>query len=169
MYQLNFSICVSMNLDLLIFGKFKLWSQYLRIFGIHLLSKNYYPVSLLFVVNKFFEKLVNNKVVDHLEKFGFFLISSMTSGRVIQLQLWQEFWKGLAQWHSWKFGSLQSRSKCDQASDFEKQLGAWSSLLISLQKKFNLFNLTIQLVDVKLNKSNFDEKSCYDVRVVFLL
>ena len=61
-----------MNLYLLIFGKFKLWSQYLRIFGIHLLSKNYYPVSLLFVVNKFFEKLVNNKVVDHLEKFGFF-------------------------------------------------------------------------------------------------
>ena len=43
-------------------------------------TKNYYPVSLLFVVNKFFEKLVNNKVVDHLEKFGFFLISSMTSG-----------------------------------------------------------------------------------------
>ena len=43
-------------------------------------TKNYYPVSLLFVVNKFFEKLVNNKVFDHLEKFGFFLISSMTSG-----------------------------------------------------------------------------------------
>ena len=43
-------------------------------------TKIYYPVSLLFVVNKFFEKLVNNKVVDHLEKFGFFLISSMTSG-----------------------------------------------------------------------------------------
>ena len=132
-------------------------------------TKNYYPVSLLFVVNKFFEKLVNNKVVDHLEKFGFFLISSMTSGCLIQLQFWQEFWQGLAHWHSWKFGSLQSRSNCDQASDFEKQLGAWSSLLISLLKKFNLFNLTIQLVDVKLNKSNFDKKSCYDVRVVFLL
>ena len=86
MYQLNFLISVSMNLYLLIFGKFKLWLQYLRIFGIHLLSKNYYPVSLLFVVNKFFETLVNNKVVDHLEKFGFFLISSMTSGLLIQPQ-----------------------------------------------------------------------------------
>ena len=33
-------------------------------------DKNYFPVSLLSVVNKVFEKLVNNKIVDHLEKFG---------------------------------------------------------------------------------------------------
>ena len=25
------------------------------------------------------------------------------------------------------------------------------------------------VIDVKMNKSNFDEKSCYDVRVAFLL
>ena len=31
-------------------------------------AKNYRPVSLLFVVSKNFEKLVNNKIVDHLEK-----------------------------------------------------------------------------------------------------
>ena len=47
-------------------------------------SKNYRPVSLLFVVTEFFEKLVNNMLVDHLEKFGFFLISSMVSGLLIQ-------------------------------------------------------------------------------------
>ena len=35
-------------------------------------TKNYCPVSLLFVVNKFFEKRKNNMLVDHLEKFGFF-------------------------------------------------------------------------------------------------
>ena len=35
-------------------------------------SKNYCPVSLLFVVSKVFEKLVNNKIVDHLEKCGLF-------------------------------------------------------------------------------------------------
>ena len=35
-------------------------------------TKNYCSVSLLIVVNKFFEKLVHNKLVDHLEKFFFF-------------------------------------------------------------------------------------------------
>ena len=111
-------------------------------------TKNYNPVSLLFVVNRFFEKLVNNKVVDHLQKFGFFVISSMTSGLLLQPQFWQEFWQGSAHCHSLNFGFLQSRSKCDQASDLRKQLGAWRSLLISLLKKFSLFNLTIQLVSL---------------------
>ena len=35
-------------------------------------AKNYLPVSLLSVVSKVFEKLVNNKIVDHLEKCGLF-------------------------------------------------------------------------------------------------
>ena len=35
-------------------------------------AKNYCPVSLLFVVSKVFEKLVNNRIVDHLEKCGLF-------------------------------------------------------------------------------------------------
>ena len=35
-------------------------------------AKNYRPVNLLSVVSKVFEKLVNNKIVDHLEKCGFF-------------------------------------------------------------------------------------------------
>ena len=34
-------------------------------------AKNYRPVSLLFVVSKLFEKLVNNRFVDHLEKSDF--------------------------------------------------------------------------------------------------
>ena len=33
-------------------------------------AKNYDPVSFLSVVSKVFEKLVNNKIVDHLEKCG---------------------------------------------------------------------------------------------------
>ena len=36
-------------------------------------AKNYHPVSLLSVVSKVFEKLVNNRIVDHLEKCGPFL------------------------------------------------------------------------------------------------
>ena len=35
-------------------------------------AKNYGPVSLLSVVIKVFEKLVNNRIVDHLEKCGIF-------------------------------------------------------------------------------------------------
>ena len=34
--------------------------------------KNYHPVSLLSVVSKVFEKLVNNRIVDHLQKCGLF-------------------------------------------------------------------------------------------------
>ena len=36
-------------------------------------AKNYRPVSLLSVVSKVFGKPVNNRVVDHLEKCGFFI------------------------------------------------------------------------------------------------
>ena len=35
-------------------------------------AKNYHSVSLLSVVSKIFEKLVNNRIVDHLEKCGLF-------------------------------------------------------------------------------------------------
>ena len=35
-------------------------------------GKNYYPVCFLSVVSKVFEKLVNNSIVDHLEKCGLF-------------------------------------------------------------------------------------------------
>ena len=34
--------------------------------------KNYCPVSLFYVVSKVFEKLLNNMIVDHLEKCGLF-------------------------------------------------------------------------------------------------
>ena len=42
-------------------------------------AKNYCPVSLLSVVSKVFEKLLNNRIVDHLQKCGLFLISNMKS------------------------------------------------------------------------------------------
>ena len=35
-------------------------------------AKNYHPVSLLSMVSKVFEKLVNNRLVDYLQKRGFF-------------------------------------------------------------------------------------------------
>ena len=48
-------------------------------------AKNYCPVNLLSVVSKVFKKLVNNSLVDHLEKLAFFLISSMVLGLLNQL------------------------------------------------------------------------------------
>ena len=50
-------------------------------------AKNCCPVSLLSVVSKVFEKLVNNRIIVHLEKCGFFLISSMVLGLLNQLQI----------------------------------------------------------------------------------
>ena len=35
-------------------------------------DKNYFPLSLLSVVSKVFEKIVNNRIVDHLEKCDLF-------------------------------------------------------------------------------------------------
>ena len=35
-------------------------------------AKNYRPVILLSVASKVFEKLVNNRIVDHLDKCGLF-------------------------------------------------------------------------------------------------
>ena len=55
-------------------------------------AKNYCPVSLLFVVSKVFEKLVNNRIVDHLEKCGLFLISSMVLGLLDQLQIFLQLY-----------------------------------------------------------------------------
>ena len=50
-------------------------------------SKNYCPVSLLFAVCKVFEKLENNRIVDHLENMASFLVSSMFLGLLNQLQI----------------------------------------------------------------------------------
>ena len=55
-------------------------------------AKNYCPVSLLFVVSKVFEKLVNNRIVDHLEKCDLFLISSMVLGLLDQLQIFLQLY-----------------------------------------------------------------------------
>ena len=49
-------------------------------------TKKYPPVSLRSVVSKVFEKLVNDRIVDHLEKCGL-LIFSMVLGLLDQLQI----------------------------------------------------------------------------------
>ena len=50
-------------------------------------AKIYCPLSLLSVASKVFEKLVNNRIVDHLENLAFFLIYSMALGLLDQLQI----------------------------------------------------------------------------------
>ena len=49
--------------------------------------KNYCPVSLLSVVTKVFEKLVNNRIVDHLGNCGFFSYFQFVLGLLDQLQI----------------------------------------------------------------------------------
>ena len=44
------------------------------------LKTTYRPESFLYVVSKVFEELVNDMTVDHLEKYGLFLISSKVLG-----------------------------------------------------------------------------------------
>ena len=49
-----------------------------------------YPVSILSVVSKVFEKPVNHRIVDHLRNAAFLLISSMVLDLVNQMQIiWQ--------------------------------------------------------------------------------
>ena len=56
------------------------------------ISKNYCPISLLSVVTKVFQKLVNNRIVDHLEKCGLFLIFSMVLGLLDQLHIFLQLY-----------------------------------------------------------------------------
>ena len=55
-------------------------------------AKNYWFVSLLSVVSKVSEKLVYNKIVDHLEKCGLFLISSLVLGLLSQLEIFSQLY-----------------------------------------------------------------------------
>ena len=47
-------------------------------------------ISLLSVVSKVFEKLVDNRIVNHLEKYGLFLFCSGVLGVLLQQQI---FWQ----------------------------------------------------------------------------
>ena len=62
---MNSSVSVLRSLAVQIVGRF-------RHVGERSTSKNYCPVSLLSAVSKVFEKLVNNRIVDHLDKCGLF-------------------------------------------------------------------------------------------------
>ena len=53
-------------------------------------AKNYGPVGLLFVVSKVLEKLVNNPIVDYLEKCSLTSVSSMVLCLLDQLQIFRQ-------------------------------------------------------------------------------
>ena len=76
-YYLNSSISVSRSLVFRTVGRFHQWSLYLRILEESSTAKSYCPVNLFYVVSKVLEKLVNNRIIDHLEEQGLFVISSM--------------------------------------------------------------------------------------------
>ena len=49
-----------------------MWSLGFKNIGERFASKNYRPVIVLSVVSKIFAKLINNRLVDNLEKFDLF-------------------------------------------------------------------------------------------------
>ena len=51
---------------------------------------NYFPVSFLSVVSNVLEKLVNNRIFDHLEKCGFFSDFQYALGLLDQLQIFRQ-------------------------------------------------------------------------------
>ena len=55
------------------------------------MTKGYRQVSLLSFVSQIFEKNINNRSVDHIEKCGPFSIFSMVSGLLNQLQIFQRW------------------------------------------------------------------------------
>ena len=59
-------------------------------FGERSTAKNYHSVSLLSVISKVFEKLVNNRIVDRLEKCGLFSDFHMVLGLLSQLQIFSQ-------------------------------------------------------------------------------
>ena len=44
------------------------------------------------MISKVFEKIVNNRIFDHVEKCSLFLVSSMISGLLDQMQIFLEFY-----------------------------------------------------------------------------
>ena len=60
--------------------------------GLRSTAKNYRPVSLLSVVSKVLEKLVNNRIVDHLEKCGLFSDFQYSFRSSHQLQIFSQLY-----------------------------------------------------------------------------
>ena len=65
-----FNMCLSLVFQIV--GRSHRWSLYLRMLGERSTAKSYRHVGVLSVVIKVFEKLLNNRIVDHLEKSGIF-------------------------------------------------------------------------------------------------
>ena len=56
------------------------------------IAKNYHPVSILSVVSKVFEKLINNRIVDHLEKSCFHYDFHYGLGLLYQLEFFLQLY-----------------------------------------------------------------------------
>ena len=81
--------CVWRGLVFQIVGRSHRWFLCLRMLGKGIQQNNYRSVILLSVVSKVFEKLGNNRLVDHLENMAFCLISIVVLDALDQMQI---FW-----------------------------------------------------------------------------
>ena len=104
-------------------------------------AKNYHPASLLSVVSKFFEKLVNNRIADHLEKCG--LLSDFQYG----------------------FRSSQSTADlltvvCNRIARAFNRSGATRAVALDISKAFDrvgmlVFFTNVSLMDFQVHISSF--------------
>ena len=64
-----------------------------KIFENGLQLKSYHPVSLLSLVTKVFEKLVNNRIFDHPVNCGLFSYFQLILGLLDQLQIFRQLYQ----------------------------------------------------------------------------
>ena len=128
-------------------------------------AKNYRPVSLLSVVSKVFGKLVNNRIVDHLEKCGLFsnfqngLRSSQSNADLLTIV-------------SYRIARAFNRSRATQAVAFDISKAfdrVWYAGLLHNLKPHGISGQIFGLISSFLSKKRLrvvlDEKSSQDCPV----
>ena len=118
------------------------------------------------MVSKVFEKLVNNRVVDHLEKNGFFLISSMVLGLLDQLHIFPVVSDRIA-WAFNRSGATRAVA-LDISKAFDK---VWHAGLLHKPKSYGIsgqiFGLIFSFLSnrrlrVVLNGKSSQEYQCWN-------
>ena len=111
-----------------------------KITGERCTAKNYHPVSLFSVVSKVLEKLVNDRIVDRLEKCGlFFLISSVILGLLNQLQIF---------WHLYLIELLGLLAGLGLLEHFiYPRLLTGFFMLVIFTNLFNFYGISVQMFD----------------------
>ena len=120
-------------------------------FGETSTAKNYHPISLLSVVSKVFEKLVNNTIANHLEKCGLF------SGFQYRFRSSQST-ADLLTFVSYRIGRALNRSGATRAVslDISKAFDkVWHASLLHKLKSYGISSQIFGLISSVLSNRRF--------------